>query len=997
MAEKTRKPTDEQKYSNDFENLSKEIVEYLFRESNVKITKTAPSKDGGYDIIVSRRYNHCTQKAFFECKLRKGNMNFRDIAANAIIAFNQGSVALVAVTNHDYTAQAGNQFRSFRNRTVLNIKIITGGEFWELVKRSHKEENVSEELKKLIYPSKHGKGNDFASLRIDFDRDIIQQIFCKEEDCTGEEGSVISQMYPKQTEDLVQCLEDGMVVVVTGYWGVGKDDLIHAGMRRCSKRVIEIDAQFAAAKDQTVLTILSRIWGISELKLFSSFTKSQVDEILHEIGGEENDKETIQILMSLLNEEYSDKRSSAVQNMLIVQYIVKLMVLHRESIGFAVYINNLQFSSKEVYDFLLYFVKELHENKIGCVLRYEKPEYQGDGSLVFVEELRRLPRCKEILLVPLGNEDAVQYIKTLHPELSNHTADVIVARVGNRAGSLSAILAYLFQGHGPTDEKQLISSVQNLTANDAPGLIDMLLCAYQSEYPDIFEICHLLNCRVPIEVYQLGGNSPQDLDKMIEAGLFRLEQNVITASNGFVHDWIQKMHGAVCSAYSLSYAGTLLKKLERKKDEYPIEKISLYYTLGKDKEALTLLDKNLRGLTRDKQYTALGRGLSLAFEIAHRMNDIELEADYLIQTLYLMTIQKELTGELAQTRIDRLANCIVRKQALPSYMPVALAFFRLKRSFKMSEYTDDLPAVQKARDYYTKCICSGMTENEGDWLGRLCACYALTVKSTQGNEAALQVYETSLKALPRSFELRREYLSHLACMKLFNDPAAAFCHYQEILTLFDQEVPDSAELPFHEYGDLAMAQLIAGNLRDAQELAERAIQISQSNGLMDEEGRNLNIKGCIELCASEQEAAKASFREATAAMRHAGCRHYAWRSELNYIELCSQEEQDSTTMQKDLERLYDEFKDLLADKIAYLAADGGEAFYQTREYHALLVFGACWKRLKKSKIAQTQLPEDFKLNTHTETYRKHLKCFLAGKADFMRSPYLKNGYIYLVG
>jgi len=997
MADKKRKQTDEQKYSNDFEDLSKEIVEYLFREANVKITKTAPNKDGGYDIIVSRRYNHCTQKAFFECKLRKENMNFRDIAANAIIAFNQGSVALVAVTNHDYTPQAGSQFHSFRSRTVLNIKIITGGEFWELVMRSHKEEKVSEELKRLICPSNRGKGNSFASLRIDFDRDIIQQIFCKEEDYTGEEEAVISQMYPKQTKELIQCLEDGMVVVVTGYWGVGKDDLIHAGMRRCSKRVIEIDAQFAAAKDQTVLSILSRIWGISELKLFSSFTKSQVDEILHEIGEDENDKETVQILMSLLNEEYGDKRSSAVQNMLIVQYIVKLMVLHRENVGFAVYINNLQFSSKEVYDFLLYFVKEMHESKIGCVLRYEKPEYRGDGSLAFVEELRRLPRCKEISIAPLGNEDAVQYIKTLYPELSNHTADVIVTQVGNRAGSLSAILTYLFQEYSPTDEKQLISSVQNLTANDAPGLIDMLLFAYQSEYPRIFETCHLLDCRVPIEIYQLGGNSPQDLDKMIEAGLFRLEQNVITASNGFVRNWIQKMHGAVCSAYSLFCADTLLNELERKKDEYPIEKISLYYTLGKDKEALVLLDKNLHGLTRDKQYTALGWGLSLAIKIAHRMNDIEREADYLIQMLYLMTIQKELTGELAQARIDRLADCIMHKQALPSYMPVALAFFRLKRSFKMSEYTDNLPAVQKAHDYYTKCICSSMTENEGDWLGRLCACYALTVKSTQGNDAALRVYKASLKALPRSFELRREYLSHLACMELFNDPTGAFSHYQEILALFDREAPDSAELPFHEYGDLAMAQLIAGNLREARELVEKAIRISRSNGLIDEEGRNLNIKGCIELCAGEQKAAKASFREATATMRHAGCRHYAWRSELNYIELCGQEEQNSATMQKDLERLYDEFKDLLADKIAHLAADGGKAFYQTREYHALLVFGACWKCLKKPIIAQAKLPEDFKLNTHTETYRKHLKCFLAGKADFMKSPYLKNGYIYLVG
>lgn len=414
MAGKKKKQTDEQKFSGEFELLSKEIVEYLFRKTKAEITKTKASKDGGYDIIVSCQRNHSIQKAFFECKLRKGNMNLRDIAANAIIAFNQGSVALVAITNHDYTPQVASQFNAFRNRTVLNIKIITGEEFWELVKRSHKEEKVSEQLRKLFDSNKRGEKNKLAGLRLDFDEDIIKQIFYKEDGCVKEGETAISQIYPKKTEDVAQCLDNDTLTVVTGYWGVGKDDLIHAGIKQCSKRVIEINAQLKARKDESILTILAGIWGISELKLFTCFTKKQVDEILHEIGEKENDKETIQTLMSLINEEYSNMRTSAVQNMLIVQYLIKLMVLHRESIGFAVYINNLQFASKEVYDFLLYFVKAMHENRIACVLRYETPEYQGSHGLAFVEELRRLSRCKEISLAPLNHEGAVKYIKKLY-------------------------------------------------------------------------------------------------------------------------------------------------------------------------------------------------------------------------------------------------------------------------------------------------------------------------------------------------------------------------------------------------------------------------------------------------------------------------------------------------------------------------------------------------------------------------------------------------------
>ena len=98
--------TDAQKYNTQFEALSTQIVKLFFKDTNAIIKKTKDTKDGGYDILVEYSDGTTTKRIYFECKLRSGNLNLRDIAANLIIAFNEGAVALGIITNYDYTEQS---------------------------------------------------------------------------------------------------------------------------------------------------------------------------------------------------------------------------------------------------------------------------------------------------------------------------------------------------------------------------------------------------------------------------------------------------------------------------------------------------------------------------------------------------------------------------------------------------------------------------------------------------------------------------------------------------------------------------------------------------------------------------------------------------------------------------------------------------------------------------------------------------------------------------
>lgn len=139
------------------------------------------------------------------------------------------------------------------------------------------------------------------------------------------------------------------------------------------------------------------------------------------------------------------------------------------------------------------------------------------------------------------------------------------------------------------------------------------------------------------------------------------------------------------------------------------------------------------------------------------------EIKYLIELLEIITIQKEITTDVAETYIEQL-ELYSQCENFTEKDKFALFFFKLKREFKLGIYTkQNNTIIETAKDYYEGCIHKNLTDNTDDWLGRICSCYALLIKATQGNEAALEIFENILKIFPDSFDLRREYFSHLAC------------------------------------------------------------------------------------------------------------------------------------------------------------------------------------------------------------------------------------------
>ena len=981
-------------YSDTIETMSKSIVKYLLRDVDTEIVQTKSKKDGGYDIIVKCQDGNTRKCALFECKLRKANLNLRDIAANVIIAFNHGAVSFIAIANYDFTKQTGEELIDFCQNATLNIKIIIGAELKHILKESCID--ITEELYSYISEKKTMRKKEFKALRINFEEDIIQQIFPKKRNYNLEGNLLIEKIFPDEITYISTAVQRGNLLAVTGYMGVGKHQIILQAFEKINKRIITIDATLYTTRDLLVLDMLAKIWGLPTTRMFSLFSKKDIDAIVEMVGDQYNEKNTRELLTTLLNENYEAKQFSEWNNVLLCKYIINLLTLHIENIGFVIYIRKLQFASQEIYDFLIYFIKYIAVENIACVITYDIPEYALQDGKKPLDKLCYIDQFNEYPIKLMSNDSALQFIQQMYPKLSCHVANMIISKVGTRFYNLSHLLKTLFpNGNTYTlDNGTIIQKLQFCSPNNVPSLLSQSLIYYNKKYSNLFRICYLFECQVPLELCDYIDASEQNLDLLIDAGIFICDSGLLTAQNEFVKDWI--MHAY--SYNSLSIQNTARRLLnDSKKITYNIGYVNIYRVLGYNKQALLLLEKNINILKKERQYSMLRKGLLQAVDIANSLHDRIQEIKYLIELLEIITIQKEITTDEAKTHIDRLDD-YSQSGILPSKGEYALSFFKIKREFKLGTYTKtENDTIKLAESYYDNCVNKIYTDNSNDWLGRICSCYALLIKSTLGNESALKIFKNALEIFPTSFDLRREYLSHIGCMQLFEEPLKAFENYQQILDLFKKEAPDSAALPFHEYGDLALCQLIAHNFEKACQFVKDALEIGSANGILDEEGRCLNIRGCIEWCQGKLQMAEASFHEAITIMQYSEYNHYLWRSQLNILQLSLITGNYSDERYSILEMVYTNFFNLLDTKIYELAKLDSKSFRKTIEYHALIMLGVLFDKITNNKKEHLKICKEFKLGKHNELYKKDIQSFLVGNYYFTNSPYIQNGYIFFVG
>lgn len=990
-----KKKTIVQEECNNFEELSEQIVRYLFRETKAEIKRTPESKDGGYDIIAEVNDDKKTRKVYFECKLRSENLNLRDIAANVIIAYNEGAVALVVFTNYNYTVQADEHLQHFYKKTILNIKIIIGEDISQILKKSGI--TVSQNLLPLIKSRKSHRQAFDTLLQLDFSKvNLYQQLLYR----NAEESVIADCFIPSSQKENVtlarNILTQGGIVGVTGFLGVGKKLFVKTVLKDFQFVIISIDAALHSIQEKLLLDILLDIWGIPRREIIEDFTNEDIDSIIKKIATRFNNHQTICILRRL----FGDKRIKGINNenynLLISDYIIELLDLHKSTIHYLFYIENLEYTLNEIRTLLLYFVKRLNKKEIPCIIVSNREEYHGQKAINLKENLDYINNFSLFELDIYTREEALEYIHYYKYDISDFIAKIIVDRVGKRQENIAMILNYLDEsGVSLNDVRRISYELQELTPNNLPALTSKIMGYYRNNCRDLFDILFLLRGKVPESLLSEFEIKIELADQMVEENILSYHNEYYVCANPIVQTIVDNWGGNDKPSIK-RLAKKILTIISNERNSSSDYKAHLLNYLGFYKEALSELKKYIYQLEENRSFDALIDSYDTAITICKNLKTPIEEMRFIIQQIEVLIIKKELLSKKATERLNDLAKLFINYSYLniPQYYHFAYDYFLGKRDFKNGIYDTQKGYGAILKDYYDKMLQGLYKDNNGDWLGKLSYQYALCVKEDQGNEAAMIIFTNALKTLPDSFSLWLEYYSHLACMKLYDAPEESFIYYSKIINAFNDNKVLCA-LPFHEYIDKAMSKLLEGDNKQAENLAQEAALICESNGVIDEWGRALNVKGCAILCQGKTVEALSFFKESFRLLKASGHKLFSWRSQLNYIHFSLDIDGCNDELINELKDAYSCFSSLSQNKIDTLAKGEEEEFVKTREYHALLVIGVCLHKIQKPII---HIFNDFKIDTIKKRYNHDLQLILQNSNKVLQnSPYYKSHRIIMVG
>lgn len=986
-----------QKCSQEFEELAETVVKELFKGSGAQITRTRRHKDGGYDIVAQYSDGSVEQKVYFECKLRSSNLNLRDIAANVIIAFNEGAVGLVALTNYDYTSQAAEQIGQFYQKTILNVKIIVGAEIKRIILKNNIQ--VSEDLLSILKDTSTMRKDTMSFLRIDLSKqNAYTQIFQKDPLQNQVAETFLDTLMFRESETALRQLQQGYTVLVSGYAGVGKSTFIFSVLNRCPCRQVHLDGALYTTQEQLLLELLMQIWGIPERFLIANLEEDHLNAISSRIGGEENDTETAQIIRSIVNPSNAELGHSIQYNYLICQYLLSLLNIHKNNTQYVFYLENIQFCRPEIFHLLVYLIKLLNKSGIGCVVEYKNGEYAVPSENELLPEIKHLERCISVNIDILDRPQALAYLKYVKPDLPHVTAKMILSLVGCRLYNLALTLNYLKQRTIDFDDPhQIAMELSALTPNDIPNIVSKTFPFYRQKYGALFDLMALLHGPTPLEFLSVVNVDDSEADELVNEQIVICKSGHIVPANEFVlREILHSIHPFRTGHRKI--ANSILAFTDKDPKQYQSARIYMLYHTERYENALTLLNQYIPRLRKERQYSVLIEYLDIAIDSAQKLKDYERYISFIVQQLDIMVLKKDISSPKAANRLNELSKQLSSRRVREGAERFRLAhdYFLGKRMFKLGCLSADEPAFQINKLHYEDCVSGRYSDNTEDWLGRVCCNYAIFVKETQGNVPALSIFQQALAALPDSFELQREYYSHEACMRLYDAPGESYSFYQKILNMFDRQ-PDRCALPFHERGDVAMSLLLSGQFDEAIRAAQESVELADSYGVWDEVGRITNIEGCAWLCVGDEQRAEKLFAESTSLMERSGYRLYCWRSRLNELQMKLYTPRDKQGLRLFLQRTYDNFKALLQKKVLQLVSLPTDEFVKTREYHALLVFGKCFRLMGDSE--EETIVTEFGLEPIKGIYLGHIR-EITERPDHRAikdSPYFCRGKIFMVG
>lgn len=992
-------PTPAQIYNGDFENLSEEIVRYLFQGIDATIKKTDGSKDGGYDIVVECHEGGILRKVYFECKLRSDNLNLRDISANLIIAFNEGAIALVVMTNYDYTEQTNEAIRIFFDKTVLNVKLLIGEDIQKLIKKNNID--VPAGLSEIIASKKSYRKN-LSFLRIDLDQDSIYKQILKKSVFSAEQSSnYLQSLYSTQIDKARNHLIKGHTICVEGLIGVGKTSLINILLSSLEYNSVHIVANNYTSQSQLLLGIFLDIWGIPIHTIVKDFSDDIIDRIVKTIDNKSKEKGIGRIIRHLIGKTVPNGIADEHYNSLVCDYLIDILRMHRPNISYIFFIENAEKASEEVQILLAYICSLLIKNNIPCIIEKNKSEYQvmeSERADIFYYTLKNM--CyHSVPIAYMTPDQAREFVKQSLSHYPKAIQDAVLKKGGVRLLTLTTLIAFVKEKY---NENRLhtnwLSELQQFTQNDLPCPIRDLLSLYYQKAPDLFHYLYFFHGKFPLGwAGELVSNCKKYIDELLALKFLDIDDSCLIVANELVMDIIKNI--PIENRFSIVLtANKLLVFLAQQNDDLFIESQIYAYSILKQYDKVFLFLENYMGrLFKERQYSAFLEFVDFALEGENSNLNANSKLQLAIAGLTAWTIKREINSPGAKPLFTIAKKLLMGTSGTDSlYYKMCYDYFCAEALFNNCDFKQSLIL---SKPYYDKCMAHELFHTDGEWQEKICITYALSVKELEGNEKAQEIFIHLYHIFPDSFFIQIEYWDHQQCMNFFSNPKYALECVKKVLFLFEKTSRQDYPLPFHEYVDRAMCALCAKQFNEALEYSNIAIRILESNGILPSLGRAYNIKGCVLICLKDRKNAENCFKEACFLLDETNEILYSWRSRLNLIQLeITRKEKQLLTddLHLLLDETYKQFRNIYQNKMETLSRQ--ENFYTTREYFALLMFGDAYMKCGGKEI--DSILADFGIQNKQKLYKDHLRQITDGrikKTEFADCSYSIGKYIFMVG
>lgn len=1005
----------------EFEKLAIDCVRDVYCRQETRLIPTRLVKDNGYDAkVFCDAFQDDSIFSLIEAKLRDKNVGLRDIAATVVIGYNLGVYRIFFVINSYATPQFIDEIKNFQAKTNLKCTIVDNPilKSWIRKLAVSQKKNYSSELLSYLLEIPETSNMVSESKKLNIKNNTFQDINVTKK--TIHINFYNNERIQKIISDLKLCISNGRNIILFGGEGCGKSTLISKAVDNIGECIC-LDMSNCLTTRSFLVKLLFSLWGIDGLEGNLDFSESEIETISSYVGKERLDERMRDSLKVILKNSVSAFNQRAdFFNVILLEYLKKLLLLHSNEKKYLFYFYNLEKTTADVLAFLRSICLMMQDINYNFILEIRTPisgnEYfTSEKWNIEIELFRSIDSDAYIVSISeFTNEEAVEYIKRVLNGLTEEHALVIIQSVGTNPLFLHCAVEWLYNNkiiNKYPNDRVLVEDFKPFFESIRPE--QNLIFAIKwieffmekgIEYKNFFTAIYILDGIVSITLFDRLFHEEIVYDTMLE----NLEKNgIIYFKNSNIiikHLVYLTALKERCSSIRIRRVGLLiLEELDKKNSKSDSDSLKILDILYLCENWVRLIHEYNDAILYLKNtfqlkiaYLYMKKVIEAFKCLFDYTNELNFYISYLdaFETYFKLSASLKYISQPSEEKlIKRYFDILTRYNTLSKQK---ISKYNLFYNYICSQYYFKSSNYLKAKSFCDIVFDERslkILQDNIDIAGKLSIGYALAIKEMDGYDTAKEAFESLLGRYPGSKVLKGEYLVHLSCMELDYAPINAYKYTKEVIKLYENENMQIEHPLFHKYVDLAMELLFAKDYERAKDSSYSALELATANGIFAEEGRAKNILACCEYMLNNDLDYIIKLLESSCFLLEKSYYiPYLWRSRVNLATFHIKKSEFDAA----LPYLMSAETYLLGDAKEKIKSDiKKQSLHSSREYIALLLIGTYYKKYYSDKYfdqIQSKINSDMYSIQVQEIINQNYPDTI-----FKNSSYLHEDTIFIVG